>query len=168
MATQPTTSYVYAASLGFLAGMRSMTPPALVSTYLSSRQNAPLDGLLGSIIGSRNVASVFQLLAVGEMMADKFPNVPNRTFFPALLGRSGTAALTGAALSEASGEEPINGAVASAVAAIAATYITFYLRLTVQKVLPTPIAGLLEDVLLLGAGLYLLRRWHSSTEATAE
>jgi uncharacterized membrane protein len=161
------TAYFSAGVLGVLAGMRSMTPPALVSFYLS-RNRPSVDSKLIGLLASRRSTIGLALLAAGELSADKFPQTPARTFAPALLGRIGTGALAAAALCAAKGQNRWIGATIGAVATVSATFATYYARLAVNRRLPNVASGLLEDSLLLGAGWWLLRRWQRSAKNAAD
>src|ERR1044071_8820386 len=74
---------------GALAGMRSMSPPALLSLFLS-RQVLPPGHSVAQRLGMRSTTNVLLALALGELVGDKLPNTPNRTFLPALIGRAFT------------------------------------------------------------------------------
>lgn len=158
------TDYLSTALLGVLAGMRSMTPPTLVSLYLNRNQQVR-NGTLTNLLGSGNCLTVFTLLAAGEITADKFPQAPNRTFAPALVGRLGTSALASAALTEAQGGNRTVAAALSAAITGVATFATFQARMAANKYLPNPVTGVLEDAILLSVGVRLMRRWHRATKA---
>lgn len=154
--------YVSTMLLGMLAGMRSMTPPTLVSLYLN-RNQLGRNGTLTNFLGSGNSLTAFTLLALGEITADKFPQAPNRTFAPALVGRLGTSALASAALTEAHGGNRTLAAAISAATTSVATFATFRARMAANNYLPNPVTGVLEDMILLSIGASLLRRWHRAT-----
>jgi uncharacterized membrane protein len=139
-----------------------MTPPALVSFYLTRTQQPLHGGMLVGRPGSRKSFQVFSLLAAGEIIADKFPQAPARTFAPALVGRLGTSALASAALCEAQGQNRLLGAALSMAVTGAATFATYRARLALNQRLPNVASGLLEDLLLVGGGLSLLRLWQRS------
>lgn len=158
------TDYLSTTLLGVLAGMRSMTPPALVSLYLN-RNPQLRKGTLSNFLGSGNSLTAFTLLALGEITADKFPQAPNRTFAPALVGRLGTSALASAAIAEAHGENQTVAAALSAAVTGVATFATFQARIAANRYLPNPVTGVLEDTILFSIGASLLRRWHRSDHA---
>ena len=100
-----------------LAGMRSMSAPALLSHYLTRNPSwlllsSPLRALQKPL-----VARGLKLAAAGEMMMDKLPGTPNRIAPPVLLGRLLAGALVGAAVyksregSSAAGAADRGGAV---------------------------------------------------------
>ncbi len=151
--------YLSTCGVGVLAGMRSMTPPTLFSLYLNRNQQLR-NGKITNFLGSANSLTAFSLLATGEIVADKFPQAPTRTFAPALVGRLGTSALSSAAIAEAHGENRTVVAAISAAVTGVVTFATFQARITANKYLPNPVTGVIEDTLLLGLSTALLRRWH--------
>ena len=70
--------FLLAIGIGIVAGLRSMTAPALVSwgAYLGwlNLHGSPL-----SFMGSLIAVIVFTLGAIGELIADKLPKTPART-----------------------------------------------------------------------------------------
>lgn len=158
------TDYLSTALLGVLAGMRSMTPPTLVSYYLNNHPPQH-GGTLVSLLRSRRSLQIFALLAAGEITADKFPQAPNRTFAPALVGRVGTSVLATGALCQARGQAWQGAAALSALITVLVTFATFRARMAANRSLPNPITGIAEDGILLGICASLLSRWQGSAEA---
>ena len=149
-----TNAYAKAACLGVIAGMRSMSAPAMTTTQLSRVQpddlvGSPLDWMTSPI-----TASVFRALAAGEIIADKLPFLPARTDALPLLGRAGTGALSGAAVCVADGEGMVEGAVVGAIAAVASAHLFYQLRRRLGKAtpLPDPVLAVAEDTLMLALG----------------
>jgi len=64
--------------LGAVTGLRSMTPMAVLC-WFAYVGHLPLDGTWAFWAAKLPVAIVFTLLAVGEYIGDKLPNMPNRT-----------------------------------------------------------------------------------------
>ncbi len=93
------------------------------------------------------------------MVADKTPLVPSRTSAPALLGRLISGGLAGATLFVAEGRRRNSGAILGALSAFAAAHAGERLRaMGVQKGIPDPILGTLEDRIVLVLGRRILRR----------
>ena len=147
---------LYAAALGWTAGMRSMTPPALVSRALDdrsglgrllARRHQPTRGL-----STRTAATALSLAALGEMAADKLPVIPARTTAAPLLGRIGSGALVGAVLAQARRESIVPSALAGAVAAGVSSFVMMKARAQAGAALDVPDAAVAvaEDVLTLG------------------
>lgn len=148
-------SYLSAFQIGIIAGMRAMTAPAVVSHKLSTtptefNADSPLH-----FMTSPRTATVFKVLAGGELIGDKVPGSPNRTSPPQLAGRIVSGAVSGAALSEAKGLSATWGTVLGGLGALAGTFAFFHLRhfLTHDKGLPDPVVALAEDALTIALGL---------------
>src|ERR1700720_4145614 len=72
--------------LGVVAGLRSLTAPAVLA-WAAHRNwlnvhNTPL-----SFMASSAAMVIFVLLAVGELIADQLPSTPRRTAPPGLIAR---------------------------------------------------------------------------------
>jgi uncharacterized membrane protein len=148
-------------TLGFsaLAGIRSLSPPALLSLYLA-RHPAPADHTLAARLRTPAATVTLGTLALGELIADKLPQAPNRTLLPALLMRMVTGGGSNALLWSLNQRPAWIGAAGGAGAALVTTYLTFHLRQWLGRALPLPQAitwaGLLEDGLVWGGGWWLL------------
>jgi uncharacterized membrane protein len=145
--------------LGVLAGMRSMTAPALLSHSLSKNRSKAFGKSRLSFLQSPTTATVLKVMAGGEMIGDKLPNAPDRTVPPVLGGRIMSGALVGAATYKAAGGKPLTGALFGSLAAIGATYGALALRKALDKAsgLPDPVWGLTEDCVTVAGGLALLQ-----------
>lgn len=145
---------------GALAGMRSMSPPALLSLFLS-RQVLPPGHSVAQRLRMRSTVRVLLALALGELAADKLPNAPNRTFLPALIGRTITGGGVTALLWSLNGRPAWIGGVGGGLASIGNTYLTFYLRQWLSRALPLPksvsVVGFIEDAVLVLTGWRLLQ-----------
>jgi uncharacterized membrane protein len=142
--------------LAATAGLRSMAAPALLAR--SVRRGDLLAPDLPAL-GSPKVSALLAILAVGEMIADKTPLIPTRTSAPALLGRLLSGALAGATLFVAEGRQRNSGAILGALSAFAAAHAGERLRAAgVQKGIPDPILGTLEDRIVLVLGRRVLQR----------
>jgi uncharacterized membrane protein len=143
-----------------LAGMRSMSPPALLSLYLAHRR-LPAGHSLAERISSKRARIILTTLALGEMAADKFPQAPNRTFLPALIGRAVTGGGVSGVLWSLKGRPTWIGALGGATASVANTFLTFHLRQWLGRTLPIPHAliwaGALEDAVIWLGGWQLLK-----------
>ena len=105
------TLYSKAVWLGIVAGMRSMSAPAIVSRHYSSVRSADLDASALSFIASPTHAALSNILASGERVADKFPFIPDR-IDPSSLGfRALSGGLCGAVICTAERENRVAGAL---------------------------------------------------------
>ncbi len=149
-------------ALGFaaLAGSRATSGPAFLSQYLSQQALAP--ALAGSplrFLAKPGVATALKFLIAGELVGDKLPNTPNR-IVPQQLGvRAASGALIGATVYKTKGGSLAGGALVGALGAVAATYLTFYLRKTISEKTNTntSLIGAGEDALVLGLGAALAK-----------
>src|ERR1700739_86619 len=65
-------------SIGIIAGLRSLTAPAMVS-WAAHLGWLDLSGSWLSFLCSRTATIILSLLALAELVADKLPKTPNRT-----------------------------------------------------------------------------------------
>jgi uncharacterized membrane protein len=112
-------------------------------------------------LASDRVSAVLRFLMIGEMIADKAPFAPDRTFFPALVWRIVSGGLVGAAVFASEGRSRNSGAVLGALASLAASYAGERARKTndaQSSALANPILGAIEDKIVLTLGPRLLRK----------
>ncbi len=144
-------------TLGTLAGMRTMSAPAIASHNLSHNQSRQLTGSPLKFMQSAQAAIVFKALAAGEIIGDKLPNTPNRTAVAGIVGRCLSGALAGACIYRATGNNALTGAFLGSITALGATFGSFYLRksITEKTHIYDPVCGAIEDVLVIGTGTVL-------------
>lgn len=144
--------------LAAVAGIRTMTAPALLSHYLKSQPSKKLQRTNLRFMQTRQTATIFKLLAVGELIGDKLPMTPNRTEPGGLVGRGMSGALVGATLARKHRGNYLAGAGIGLISALASTYISFHLRKKLTEETPVPglLWGGLEDVLAVQGGQKLL------------
>src|SRR6266436_8596003 len=80
--------------IGIVAGLRSMTAPAVVA-WAAHLGWINLSGSRLAFMGSVWAVAIFTLLAVGELVADKLPTTPARTSTVPLVARIIIGMLTG-------------------------------------------------------------------------
>jgi uncharacterized membrane protein len=141
-----------AVALGTIAGLRSMAAPALLTHELSSHSRSKRS-TLEKLITSEGVARVMALLAGGEMLADKAPEMPNRTDMVPLAGRAMLGSLSAAAFASHKKYPIAVPAAVGAISAVASTYASFHLRRMASErfKLPDQIFGLIEDAVVMAA-----------------
>ncbi|HKO96014.1 MAG TPA: DUF4126 family protein [Pyrinomonadaceae bacterium] len=147
---------LFAFLIGFFAGLRSLTAPAVVSwaAYLEWLRIArPL-----SLIGSFPSAMILSLLAVGELVFDKLPNTPSRTSPPGLIARLLTGGVTGACVSMSGGQGALVGAGLGATGGLVGAFAGYQARSRLAKALSTRdlYIALLEDLLAIGGCLWIV------------
>jgi uncharacterized membrane protein len=151
--------FAFALGIGFTAGLRSLTPPAVVAwgAHLGwlNLNNSPL-AFMGSIIA----VVIFSLLAVFELFVDLQPSTPKRTALVPLVARVLTGALCGACICAASQQSLIVGAILGAVGGIIGAFAGYEIRrrlVAALKVKDTFIA-LLEDLVTIGLACFFVSR----------
>ncbi|WP_276496987.1 DUF4126 family protein [Pontibacter litorisediminis] len=144
-----------ALAMGALAGMRSLSAPALLSHVLLDQKNGALANTPLRFLQNKYVANTLAGLAATELLGDKLPAAPDRTVVSSLLMRAASGAVVGAAVYGSRHRSLAEGAALGAAAAVAATYASFYLRKTLceKTSLADPVIGALEDALVLTGGL---------------
>jgi uncharacterized membrane protein len=119
--------FLLAIGIGIVAGLRSLTAPAIVSwgAYLGwiNLHNSPL-----SFMGSPIAVGIFTLLAIVELVADKLPKTPARTAPVGLIARVITGGLCGACLYAAGAASPLPGAAFGIIGALIGTFGGYHLR----------------------------------------
>jgi len=150
-------------ALGFAAitGARATSGPTFLSDYLASRALAP--GLAHSplrFLAKPAVASVLKVLTAGELVGDKLPNTGDRIVPQQLSMRAASGALVGATWYKSQGGSAVKGALVGSLGAVAATFLTFYLRksLSEKTGIATSTIGAGEDALVLASGVALTPR----------
>jgi uncharacterized membrane protein len=144
-------------ALGVVAGLRSMTPPAVVAW-------AAHFGWLG--LGDTPLAFLaspvarYLLLAamLGELVADKLPFTPSRTQPGSFAWRILSGGLAGAALAAGAGHGLVSGAVAGCLGAVAGTLGGYRARTGLVQSLQVPdyAVALAEDVVAVGGALLIV------------
>ncbi|WP_338872383.1 DUF4126 family protein [Spirosoma sp. SC4-14] len=146
--------------MGIVAGMRSMLAPAFVSHKLTHMDTQlPTDSQL-RILNSPTTATVLKVLAAGELVGDKIPDIPDRVVPISLAGRILSGAASGAVLTELDGHPAEYGALAGGLGALLGTFAFFHLRhwLTHEQDLPDPLVALAEDAIAVGTGWKLINQ----------
>ena len=148
-----------ALGLGAVAGLRSMSAPALLSRAASMGKVKGLEDTRFAPLLSPTVSYILYVLAAGEMVADKSAGIPSRISPPALLGRAASGALVGAALFVSGERRGVSGAAIGTLAAVAAAYASYYARAGAGEALGVPdqVLGHLEDGIALFGGSGVLR-----------
>ncbi len=149
---------VLAGAIGFVAGLRSMTAPALVA-WAAHLRWLNLDGTPLSFMSSSLAVGLFSLFAVGEFVADVLPKTPPRIAPMGLIGRIVTGGLCGACVSVGNGGGIAAGIVAGIVGAVAGAYLGYYTRRGLGKALKVNdiLIAVPEDILAIGLGYLIVR-----------
>jgi uncharacterized membrane protein len=145
--------------LGFVDGLRSMTPPALVC-WAARFGWLHFEGTKLAFIDHRATLILFTLLAIVELVLDKLPNTPARTAPVGLTARiivggaSGIALATGAGMSVSL---PLAGVIAS-IGAVAGAFAGYHARhaVVLRAHLPALVAAIAEDAITIAGGLLIV------------
>ncbi len=146
--------------IGFVAGLRAMTAPAVVAwaAHLGwiNLSSTPL-----SFMGSVWAVAIFTLGALGEYVTDQLPTTPARTVHIQLGARVVMGMLTGACLGVAGGMSLWLGAIVGAIGAVAGTYGGYHARVGLVRGLKVPdiAVAVPEDLVAIGLGLLFVSRF---------
>ncbi len=135
--------YAGAVAVGALAGIRSMSGPALASEVVPPEKMP-----IGPV--------ALKALALGEFVADKLPFMPDRTSVIPLIGRAVMGGLSGAAICSSKKRSVALGAALGALAAVGMSFVAFKLRKKLSSAMPGFLVGLAEDVVVTGAGSFIV------------
>jgi len=119
--------FVLTIGIGIAAGLRALTPPALVSWAARSGW-LHLEGSPLAFMGSTLAVAVFTLAALFEYVTDTLPTTPARTVPLQLGARILTGGLSAACLSVSAGSSPLAGAVLGAIGVLIGTFGGYQVR----------------------------------------
>jgi uncharacterized membrane protein len=155
-------SYVLllAFGIGVIAGLRSLTAPAVVA-WAAQRGWVNLHGTSLSFIGSTAAVAIFTVLAVVELVADQLPSTPARTKPPGLIARILLGGLSGAAIALAGGQSAAVGACLGAVGGIVGAFVGYQVRTRLVQALRVPdiVIAVLEDLVAIAGALFSVTRF---------
>jgi uncharacterized membrane protein len=145
--------------IGVVTGLRSLTGPA-VTSWAARLGWLSLIGTPMHFMASIITVTIFTLLAVVELVADKLPSTPARTAPVGLSARVIMGGLCGATVGVAGGESIALGIVVGILGAIVGTYGGYYARTRSVKALGVPdvVIAVIEDIVAVGGGLLVLSR----------
>jgi uncharacterized membrane protein len=147
-------------AIGVIAGLRSLTAPAVVC-WAAHLGWINLHGSHLALLGSTVTVVVVTLLAIFELINDKLPATPSRTTPGPLGARIVMGALCGAALVIGGGQGVALGAIAGIVGAVVGTFGGYQARhqiVTKLKVKDIGVA-LMEDLIAIGGALLIVTRF---------
>jgi uncharacterized membrane protein len=154
-------NYVFALAvgIGIVAGLRSLTPAAVVSwaAYLGwlNLRDSPL-----AFMGSTLTAVIFSLLAIVELVADKLPMTPKRTAPAPFIARILMGALCGASLCASVSQSLPIGAVFGAIGGMIGTFAGYEIRkrLVSNLSIKDIFVAIPEDLVAIGLACFLVSR----------
>lgn len=146
--------------IGVVAGLRSLTAPAIVA-WAAHIGWINLHGSPLSFMGSFWAVAIFTALALVEFVADQLPSTPSRTAPVGLSARIVTGALTGACLAQAGAAPLWAGALLGAVGGIVGAFAAHSARVGLVRALHVRDLAIAipEDLVAIGLGLFLVSRF---------
>ncbi|PYL20853.1 MAG: hypothetical protein DMF44_14130 [Verrucomicrobia bacterium] len=151
--------FLLALGIGIVAGLRSLTAPAVVAwgAHLSwlNLHGSPL-----AFMGSTTAVAIFSLFALGELVADKLPMIPKRTSPGPLIVRIITGGLCGACLCAAVGKSLLAGALLGGIGGIVGAFVGYSVRrrLLNNFGIKDLVVAVCEDVIAISLALCLVSR----------
>jgi uncharacterized membrane protein len=146
--------------IGVVAGLRSLTAPAVVA-WAAHRRWLELRYSPLAFLHSTAAFIILAVLALAELVVDKLPATPGRTQPPGLIARFVTGGLSGAAVSVAGGHSLVLGAILGAVGGIVGAFAGYQVRTRLVTALKVPdfVIAVLEDAVAIGGGLLIVSRF---------
>jgi uncharacterized membrane protein len=146
--------------IGVVAGLRSLTAPAVVA-WAAQLGWLDLHGSALGFMGSKWSVAIFTVLAVVEFVGDQLPTTPPRTGAVGLSARIVTGGLCGACLAIAGGAGLWFGAIIGAIGGVAGAFGGYQARVGLVRGLRVPDFAIAvpEDIVAIGAGLFLASRF---------
>jgi uncharacterized membrane protein len=151
---------VLALLIGVIAGLRSLTAPAVLA-WAAHLGWLDLQGSRLAFMGSTAAVAVFTVLAIAELIADQLPSTPSRTKAPGLIARIVMGGLSGGVIAAAGLQAIPLGAVLGVAGAVAGTFAGYEVRTRLVKALKVPdiVIACLEDAVAVGGALLIATRF---------
>jgi len=148
--------YLGCFSIGVIAGLRSLTAPALVS-WAAHLGWLDLSRSWLSFLGSRTATIILSLLALAELAADKLPKTPKRTNLVPLVFRAITGGFSSMAICASAHQSPIIGTFVGVLGSIAGAFAGYEIRHRLVEAFGLPDFGVAvaEDLVAVG-GAFLI------------
>jgi uncharacterized membrane protein len=149
--------FVLVFGIGIVAGLRSLTAPAVVAwgAHLSwlNLQGSPL-----AFMGSTTTVAILSVLAIGELVADKLPMIPKRTAPAPLLARIITGGLCGACLCAGAGKSLLAGTLLGGIGGVIGAFLGYGIRRRLDLHIKDLVVAVCEDLVAVGLALFLVSR----------
>jgi len=146
--------------IGVIAGLRSLTAPAVVA-WAAQRGWLNLHGTSLAFMGSTVAVAIFTILAIVEFVIDQLPSTPARTKAPGLIPRILLGGLSGAAVTLAGGQSAAIGACLGAAGGVVGAFAGYQVRTGLVRALKVPdfVIALLEDLVAVAGALFFVTRF---------
>jgi uncharacterized membrane protein len=149
--------FVLVFGIGIVAGLRSLTAPAVVA-WGAHLNWLNLHGSPLAFMGSTTAVAILSVLAIGELIADKLPTIPKRTAPAPLTARIITGSLCGACLSAAAGKSLLAGALLCGMGAVVGAFLGYGIRRRLDLHIKDPVIAVCEDTIAIGLALFFVSR----------
>jgi uncharacterized membrane protein len=147
-----------ATEMGFSAGLRTMTGPALLSHHLSERPMWQLDSRPERALASPAAQLLLGIAALAELTGDKLPSTPSRMEPGPLLGRAVSGAVGGAVLMHRARQPPLLGALIGALGAVSGATAGYTARRALtRRGIPDAAVAVVEDLLAIAVARRAIR-----------
>jgi uncharacterized membrane protein len=152
--------FLLALLIGVVCGLRSLTGPALV-VWGAHFGWLKLTGSHLAFLANPLSLVIFTVLAVFELIGDKTPKIPRRTTPGPLIWRILMGGLCGAAFGIAGEASVTVSCILGALGAVAGAFAGYQARhaAAAEGRLPDLPVALLEDLIAIGGGLFLVSRF---------
>jgi uncharacterized membrane protein len=146
--------------IGFVAGLRTFTPPGAVAWGAHLRW-LNLSGTRLSFLASILAVAIFTLGALGEFVGDQLPSTPARTTPPQLAARLVMGAFCGTALTLAEGQSVLLGIILAMVGVLVGAFGGYHARTGLVRGLKVPdfVVAIPEDLIALGLAFLIVSRF---------
>ncbi len=151
--------FLFAIGIGIVAGLRSLTAPAVVAWAVHfgwlNLHDSPL-----AFMGSRVAVGIFCVLAIGELVADKLPQTSKRTGLAPLLARIMLGGLSGASLCAAAGKSLIAGTLLGGTGGVIGAFVGYEIRRRLVNRLHIKdfFVAICEDLVAIGLAFFFVFR----------
>ncbi len=155
----PSHVLLLAFGIGLIAGLRSLTAPAVVA-WAAHRGWLNLQGSSLSFMGSTAAVAAFTILALVELVADQLPSTPARTKPPGLIARILLGGLSDAAVALAGGQSAAVGCGLGAVGGVVGAFAGYRVRTWLVRALKVPdfVIAVIEDLVAVAGALLIVTR----------
>jgi uncharacterized membrane protein len=113
--------------LGLVTGLRTFTPMAILC-WFAYFGHLPINDDWTAWVPKLSTAIVFSVLAIGELIGDKLPQIPGRTSLGPMLGRLGFGGLAGAIVAAGLDGSVVEGVVLAMAGALIGTFGGYLIR----------------------------------------
>jgi uncharacterized membrane protein len=149
--------FVLALGIGLVAGLRSLTAPAVVA-WAAHLGWLNLHGSSLAFMGSTTAVALFSFPAIGELIADKLPMIGKRTAPAPLMARIVTGGLCGACLCAAGGKSLVAGALLGGIGGVVGAFVGYGVRRHLDLHIKGLAVAVCEDLVAVGLALFLVSR----------